>query len=121
MSANTNEMTGRLPASHTIVLLLPVAGMTTRLSVALGGMRVDMAEGMTTLAEDPRGDHLGTAAMVATVGRTGTAAGRSVGMGVRTFHHGLILGQKEMVAMVGMGIGVAGMTTEATTGEMSHL
>lgn len=120
MSANTNEMTGRLRASHTIVLLLPVAGMTTRPTAVSGGMRVAMAEGTTTLAEDPLGDCLGTAATVATVGRTGTVAGRSADMAVTTFHHAPILGQKEMAAMVEMAIGLAGMTTEATMDEMSH-
>lgn len=120
MSANTNEMTGRLQASPTTALLLPVAEMTTHLIAASGGMRVAMAEGTTTLVEDPRGDHLGTAATVATVERTGTAAGRSVGMAGTTFHRARTLGRKATAAMVGMAIGGAGMTTEATMDEMSH-
>nr|DAA34737.1 TPA_inf: hypothetical secreted protein 850 [Amblyomma variegatum] len=123
MSVNLSGMTGRLPVSLMTVLHLVVV-MTTRLTGASAGMKVAMAgmhlrmvvEAMTTCEEDQEGHHPVTAT-AATAGRTGMVEETIVGM-AGMIHHDLTHGPKEMVAMVEMATGVAGMTT-ATLGVTS--
>lgn len=122
MNGNLNGRTGHPLASH-MTVLLPVAEMTTHLIDASEGMKVAMAgmpllsEGMITLEEDHRQDHL--LHETAIVERTGMVVEMNVDMAAM-IHIDRILALKEMVALAGMATGVAGMSLVFTMGEMSH-